>query len=186
MKQCPKCGKMLEDDARYCYGCGAMFEEPKPAQPVQEAPQYQQPAPQYQPQPQYTPNAAPADSFDHTAEFTAEDISGNKVISMLVYLMGWVGIVIALLASSTSKYAAFHVRQALKFTVVEMLMPIALGVGAIINIIPFLGWFVYILAAIAAGVLYIIFFVLKIICFFQICKGQAKEPAIIRNLGFLK
>ena len=28
--------------------------------------------------------------------------------------------------------------------------------------------------------------VLKVICFFQICSGKAKEPAIIRSLGFLK
>ena len=28
--------------------------------------------------------------------------------------------------------------------------------------------------------------VLKVICFFQICNGKAKEPAIIRGLGFLK
>lgn len=171
MKQCPKCGKVLEDDAKFCQSCGAMYEE---SQPVQPAPQYQ------------TQQTAAPDPFDHTAEFTAEDISSNKVISMLVYLMGWIGIVIALLASNTSKYAAFHVRQALKFTVVEILIPIILAVGAIINIIPVLGWLVYGLAALAAGILGIVFFVLKIICFFQICKGQAKEPAIIRELTFLK
>lgn len=174
MKQCPNCGKILEDNFTFCSACGAQVNEPA-QQPV------------YQPfQQQYTANATTPDPFDHTAEFTREDISSNKVISMLVYLMGWVGIIIALMVSNTSKYVGFHVRQALKFTVVEVLIPIALGVCAIINIIPFLGWFVYILAAITAGVLYVVFFVLKIICFFQICKGQAKEPAIIRNLNFLK
>lgn len=169
MKQCVNCGNMLDDAAVFCPNCGA---QNAPAeQPVQQ---------------QYVPNAVNVDPFDHTAEFTAQDISENKVISMLVYLMGWIGIVIALLASSTSKYASFHVRQALKFTVVETLLPIALGVGAIVNIIPILGTIVYALAALAAGVLYVAFFVVKIICFFQICKGQAKEPAIIRNLSFLK
>lgn len=174
MKQCNKCSKVLEDSAAYCSNCGTQVSQ------AEQAPFYQQA------QQQYTSGTAYTDPFDHTAEFTSEDISTNKVISMLVYLLGWVGIIIALLASGTSKYAGFHVRQALKFTVVETLIPIALGICAIINIVPFLGWFIYIIAAFAAAVLYVVFFVLKIICFFQICNGQAKEPAIIRNLGFLK
>lgn len=32
----------------------------------------------------------------------------------------------------------------------------------------------------------IILLVLRIISFFQICSGKAKEPAIIRSLGFLR
>ena len=161
MKQCPNCGQMTDDAAVFCVNCGAQLNG------------NQQPVPL-------------ADTFDRTAEFTAEDISENKVISMLVYLMGWIGIVIALLASNTSKYVAFHVRQALKFVVVETLLGVILAVGIVICIIPILGWIVYILAAIGAVVLLGIFFVLKIICFFQICKGQAKEPPIIRDLKFLK
>lgn len=195
MKQCTKCGKLLEDDSKFCYGCGAKLDAPQPAAQPAAQPAYQpQPAaqPAYQPQPAYQAQynyaaAAPAvDPYDHTSEFTKEDISSNKVISMLVYLMGFVGIIIALLASNTSKFAAYHVRQALKFTVVEILMAIILVVGAIINIIPFLGWFIYILALLAYVGLSGTFFVLKIICFFQICKGKAKEPVIIRSLGFLR
>jgi uncharacterized membrane protein len=159
---------MIEDAAIFCGNCGAQQNEQQPA---------------YQSIQQYTPAA---DAFDHTAEFTSEDISSNKVISMLVYLLGWIGIVIALLASNTSKYVAFHVRQALKFVVVETLTGVILGVGVVICIIPVLGWIAYILAALGAIVLFGIFFVLKIICFFQICKGQAKEPPIIRDLKFLK
>lgn len=172
MKNCPNCGHQLPDDAMFCGACGA---QQNAEQPMNNG-CYQQ-APVYAPVPP---------SYDHTAEFTKEDISENKVISMLVYLLGWIGIVIALLASNTSKYAGFHVRQALKITVVETLLPICLGVAAVINIIPVLGWLVYVVATIAAVVLLVALFVVKIICFFQICKGQAKEPAIIRSLSFLK
>ena len=171
MKICPNCNAQLNDDAAFCTNCGTQFAQQ--AQPQYQQQQYQQ----YAPQP---------DPYDHTAEFDPKDISDNKVISMLVYLMGWIGIVIALLGSNTSKYAAFHVRQALKFVVVETLIPIILGIGAIVNIIPILGQIVYIVAAIAAVVLSIALFVVKIICFFQICKGQAKEPAIIKKLNFLR
>ena len=46
---------------------------------------------------------------------------------------------------------------------------------------------VWVLAVIfAAAVVYVILLVLKVIAFFSICSGKAKEPAIIRNLGFLK
>ncbi len=162
MKICPNCNTQVADDAMFCTGCGVHF---APAQPV------------YQPV---------VDIYDHTADFDAKDISDNKVIAMLVYLMGPIGIIIALLAGNTSAYAAFHVRQALKITAVEILSSIALVVGAVINIIPFLGWFVYILAGIAYLVLAVALFVVRIISFFQICKGKAKEPAIVRSLKFLR
>ncbi len=163
MKYCPNCNTQLNDDAAFCTNCGVQFAQ---AQQTQYAPQ--------------------PDPYDHTAEFDAKDISENKVISMLVYLMGWIGILLALLGSNTSKYAAFHVRQALKFVVVETLVPIVLAVGMVINIIPILGTIIYGLALIVATVLYITLFVVKIICFFQICNGQAKEPAIIKKLNFLR
>lgn len=94
---------------------------------------------------------------------------------MLVYLMGIVGVVIALLASSTSRYAGFHVRQALKFTVVETLLIIVAVV---------LGW--TIIVPFAAVIAYLVLLVIKIISFFQICSGKAIEPAIIRSLNFLR
>ena len=51
-------------------------------------------------------------------------ISENKVLAMLCYLMGVIGIILALLGSHESRYAGFHVRQVLKFVVVEALLVI--------------------------------------------------------------
>ena len=151
MKICPKCNAQCEDNAGFCTTCGYSFNGA---------------APGYAPQ---------VDPYDHTAKFDPKDISDNKVIAMLVYLMGAIGIIIALLASSNSPYVGFHLRQALKFIVVETL----LGLVAVL-----LVWTV--IAPIAAAIMSIILFVIKIICFFQICEGKAKEPAIIRELNFLK
>ena len=53
----------------------------------------------------YQPNYTPYDPYDHTSEFTAKDISDNKVIAMLVYLMGTIGIIVALLASKDARSA---------------------------------------------------------------------------------
>lgn len=122
-------------------------------------------------QQQYQPQAY--DPTDHTAEFDAKDISENKVFAMLPYIMSWIGIVIALLAAQSSPYTMFHVRQGLKISVVSILVTV---VGAII---PIIGW-------IAAGICAVILLVVQIICFFSVCKGNAKEAPIIKGLGFLK
>lgn len=162
MKICPNCQAQLDDSAMFCTNCGTRFAVPNNGQP-----QYNAYPPQY---------AAPAyDPYDHTAEFDAKDISDNKVISMLVYLMGWIGIIVALLASHSSPYASFHVRQALKFKVVSTLMLICTLLLAWTLIVP-----------IAYFIMSAVLFVIRIICFFQICSGKAKEPAIIRSLKFLR
>ena len=160
MKTCPNCQNQMNDAAMFCPNCGTQFSAPQ-ANPYQQAPGYNQAPYGYDP-------------FDHTAEFDAKDISENKVISMLVYLMGAVGILIALLASSSSAYAGFHVRQALKFTVVEILVGLLSALLGFTIIVP-----------IAGAIFLVILTVIKFICFFQICSGKAKEPAIIRSMKFL-
>ena len=146
MKFCTKCGTQCEDNANVCSNCGTAF-------------------------------AAPAavvafDPKDHTAEFDKKDISDNKVIAMLPYVLPVFGLIIAILMASTSKYVQFHVRTVLKFTVIEALL-------VFVNIIPVLGQIAYVVCTIICAVL-------RIIAFFQICGGKAKDPAIISSLGFLK
>lgn len=157
MKYCPKCGAQMEDNAAFCPNCG---NNAQPNGSPNQAPVYAAPEP---------------DPFDHTEEFDAKDISENKVLCMLVYLMGAIGIIYALLAGKDSKYVAFHVRQALKFEVVTILLGIVMALLFWTIIVPIVG-----------GVCLAIVLVLKVICFFKICSGKAKEPAIIRSLGFLK
>ena len=201
MKICSGCGSAMEDSAAFCTKCGTKFnnnsaENTSSTENAQNTgtaagngaacnpnngaytnaannnytnQAYNQ-TPNYQNGPVYV-----ADPYDHTAEFTAKDISDNKVIAMLVYLLGTMGIIIALLGAHSSPYAAFHVRQALKFTVIYVLMGI---------ITVFLFW--TLIVPLAALLAILVLFVVKIICFFSICKGQAKEPPIIRSFGFLR
>ncbi len=151
MKFCPNCGAQLEEGAAGCPSCGAVFV----AQPA--------------------PAAVYADPTDHTAEFDAADISENKVFAMLPYLLSVVGVIIALLAKTESRYTAFHVRQSLKIFICQALVGILSAVLAITLIVPLAG-----------AVCEIILLVVQIICFFQVCAGRAKEPAIVNRLGFLK
>jgi len=146
MKNCPHCGNQCEDTVAFCNQCGA---------PLNAGNAYQA-----------------FDPADHTAEFDKADISQNKVLAMLPYLMSWIGIIIALLAVNNSRYVAYHVKQALKLQVCSI-------ISIVLCIIPILGWIAY-------GVCAIIIFVLTIIGFFQVCGGKAKELPIIKGLGFLK
>lgn len=178
MKICHNCGASANDDASFCTACGASFLS-------QGTPANEPPArnssfdPAYNPTAnnQYQAYAAPppfsADPIDHTKDFTPEDISENKVFAVCVYLFDYIGIIVGLLAANSSPFVRFHVRQALKITV---LSTAAIILGLI------LVWTV--LAPIAAGVFCSILFVVKIIGFVHAWKGQAKELPVIRD--FLK
>ncbi len=171
MKNCPKCQAPIKDTATFCTNCGTPISQDG----------YQDTGAQngmgnaYNSPKAVNSPVVYADPYDHTMEFDNKDISDNKVIAMAPYLLGIFGILIALLAAGNSPYVSFHVRQVIKFEVVSFLMWIA----AIV-------FFWLVLPIIAAAIMSIVFFVIKIICFFQICSGKAKEPAIIRSLGFLK
>lgn len=130
MKICPNCHAQLDDSSIFCTSCGTQFGAVPPQQnaipPQQNAvPPQQNAVPPQQnaippqqnavpPQPAFAPAYDP---YDHTAEFDPKDISDNKVFAMLCYLMDFIGIIVALLATHSSKYTMFHVRQALKITV---------------------------------------------------------------------
>ena len=77
MKSCPKCGAQMEDQAVFCANCGANYNNP------------------------YGAAAPVVPEWDHTAEFDPKDVSDNKVIAMLVYLLSVVGILIALLSQNS-------------------------------------------------------------------------------------
>lgn len=194
MKKCKQCGAEMNDNVLFCTKCGTKMEEQQvnmdsnqqsqntyANQQSQNTYANHQNTNAYAGQQMGYTNAGyqqytmPVNPYDHTAEFDPKDISDNKVCAMLVYLMGAIGIIIALLASNTSKYTAFHVRQALKFQVLTILV----GLVTIL-----LCW--TIIVPVAAGIFSIALWVCKIIAFFSICKGKACEPYIVRNFNFLR
>lgn len=174
--------------------------QPQYEQPRQAQPQYEQPQ---QAQPQYSrPQTAAYQPWDRTSEFDPKDISDNKAVCMLIYLIPSLGVIIAFLSSSTSPYAGFHARQGIKILVLELIVVIIssllsplilpsllLSIGAsggLNTIAPLAGMGVLIiLIVIAVLVMYALIFIIRVISFFSICKGNAKEPPIIRSLKFL-
>lgn len=101
---------------------------------------------------------------------------------MAAYLLGPIGIIIALLAARDSAYTAFHVRQALKITVCSIVLEIIAAVLALFGMIPLVGIIfklvLVIICAIWLGVL-----VLRLAAIAQVCDGEAREPAIIGKMN---
>ena len=116
-----------------------------------------------------------APGWDHTEEFKEEDISRNKVTAMAAYMLGAIGVIIALIAGKDSPYADFHMRQGLKIAIIE----------AVLSVISVLLCWTLIVPA-AAAVCLVILLVIRLISFVSVCKGRAVEPPILRSFGFLK
>ena len=166
MKNCPRCNAQMEDNAVFCQNCG--FSVAQQAEPQAQQPQYNQHA------------AAPApvvDQYDHTAEFSAEDVSENKLLAAVIYVSSILGIIVALIAQSSrkSKYLDFHIKQGLKSFVVMFFLGV---IGAV------LSWTC--IFAIAAAVCEVIVLVCNYICLFKSLANKSIEIPVIRSLGFLK
>ena len=147
MAFCSNCGKEIPDGASVCPSCGASL------------------------------NAAPApviESWDHTAEFDAQDISDNKVYALSAYVFSFLGIILCHVLAKESPYAQFHAREALKIDLVTVVVYIISCLLCWTCIVP-----------VAGVVLILILLVVNIIAFVQVCKGQAKEPWLIRSIKAL-
>lgn len=170
MKNCTRCNATLDDGAMFCTSCGLKFNAaPAPEQPVQNT----------YAQPNQAAYQAPAvgNVYDHTAEFSAQEVSDNKLYAMLIYLTSILGIIVALIAQTNKKsaYLDFHIKQNIKVIIIQMFISLAMGVLAVTFVAPILG-------AIALGITVVVQF----IGFFKTAGNKSVELPIIRNFGFLK
>lgn len=169
MKNCPNCHNQAKDEALFCPVCGTMLDAI-----TQPDADYFRPESAPVPAPMTMPVIPTKNDHDHTADFSTHDIQENKLPSMAAYLLDFIGIIIALLMAGSSEYAQFHIRQSLKFTIAEILV-------WLLSIVLF--WTVIVPAA--GCIALIILMIAKLICFTDVCKGQAKDAPILRYLRFL-
>lgn len=127
-------------------------------------------------------NSNQSKTANHSSQFSFDDICENKVSAIAAYLLGPVGIIIALLIARDSAYTAFHVRQALKLTISSVILEIAAAVFALFGLIPFMG-IIFKLVLILICAAWIGVLVLRLIAVAQVCDGEAREPAIIGKLN---
>lgn len=111
---------------------------------------------------------------DFTSDFDEKDIAENKIFAMSVYALSVVGIIIALLAAGDSAFVRFHIKEALKISIVEI-------VTSIVTLILF--WTV--IAPILGGIIALLMTIAKIIGFINTCKGKAVRAFVVRDIDFL-
>ena len=114
------------------------------------------------------------DIYDHTSEFDAEDIADNKLFALCIYIFDILGIILGALLVKDSKYLMFHLKIALRIEIISVLTAIASAILCWTIIVPFAG-----------AIFCIMLFVIKVIAFVQVCKGEAKDPWLVREFKFL-
>ena len=182
MKICPNCRNQIQDEAIYCPVCGTVIDA-APQFVVQHSPD---PTSDYDANytqtPVYTAPVPYVDPYDHTAEFEAADIAEHKIFAMAMYLLGPLGIIIALMAAKESRYVAFHVRLSLKLTVAEILGILALAVLAFLMWnLRMRGFMFFVIVVTLIGLVAI-----HLLSVFYVAKNKCKETCIVRGLRFLK
>lgn len=120
-----------------------------------------------------------------SADFNEKDISENKGSAIAAYLLGPIGIIIALLIARDSAYTAFHVRQALKITICSVLLELFAAVFALFGMIPLVGIIFRMILVLTCAAWFGVL-ILRLIAIAQVSRGEAKEPAIIGSFTFLK
>ena len=126
-------------------------------------------------QPAYQPFTKPEiNPWDHTSEYSAQDISQNKIFAMCSYVFSLPGMIIALLAAKDSAYSMFHLRQCLKLDILNILLGVVTAALAFTVIVPILS-----------GILIFILAIVRIIAFVDVCKGKATDVWLIRSLKFM-
>lgn len=119
-KTCQSCGKILEDQTKFCDGCSASQITADPNAANQQNGQNQSG--------QQAPGTSQANFF------STEDIEKNKTVAALAYLIFFLPLIVC----PDSKYGRFHANQGLLLTIVAIAGSIILG------IIPILGWIILI------------------------------------------
>jgi len=169
MAFCGNCGTKIDDNAKFCPGCGQAVEAPATEQIKTEATE-QSKAEQAQGQ-QNDLSAKVANlnnTKDTTDQFDKDDIEKNKAMGLLAYILFF----IPLLAAKDSPFARYHANQGLVLFLCGL-------ISSVLWIIPILGWII-------APILSIVITVLAVIGIINALNGKAKELPIIGKFKILK
>lgn len=154
MATCPNCGAPLPEGVSFCTNCGA-------AAPVSS-------------ESASASGATYKDPYDQTGKFSTVEIAEGKLYALAAYLLGPLGMIIALLGAKNNRFTMFHLHQSLRFAILYVFLGLIAAVLCFTVIVP-----------IVAGIAIVVLMVIELIAVIQACGGQAKEAAIIRSIDFL-
>ena len=169
MAFCGNCGTKIDDNAKFCPGCGKAVEAPA-AEETKEQTTEQPKTEQAQGQ-QNDLSAKVANlnnTKDTTDQFDKDDIEKNKAMGLLAYILFF----IPLLAAKNSPFARYHANQGLVLFICGL-------ISSLVWIIPILGWII-------APILSIVITVLAVIGIINALNGKAKKLPIIGKFKILK
>ena len=112
--------------------------------------------------------------WDKTDLFHKDEVKEYRLTAVLVYLLGIIGIILALLTDKSSTYLKFHTDESLKITVIT----------AALTAISVLLSFTFVVPVIAsAGI--VVCSVIRLICAYKTLNGKSEHAVLIRNLSIL-
>ncbi len=159
MAFCKKCGAELEAGAKFCPKCGEAANNGGNKNDFSKI----------------------VDMPDSTSEYSAEDISKNKIISLFSYI--WILFLVPMFAAKDSKFARFHANQGLVLFIIETAAVILQKVCAVVfGPIFLLGA----LLGIAFWLVDILTLALAIIGIINAVQGKAKRLPVIGKINILK
>ena len=179
MAFCGKCGTKVDDNVKFCPGCGEALAAPQQAPseiPAADA------APAQNSGNDFTAKvAALNNTADTTSEFDPTDIEQNKGMAVLGYL-SW--LVLIPIFATKSKYARFHANQGLVLAIAEIAWWI---VTAILNAILYaISWRLGAIVSTVLGLVNFAFVILAILGIVNAVNGKAKELPIVGKFRLLK
>ena len=128
------------------------------------------------------------DLKDSSAEFTKEEKDAGKLMAILSYI----GILclIPYFAEKDNKYVRYHAIQGLNLFIISLIISVACGVlafvGVIIALIPILGWILFAIIALVAGLASMLPLALSIWGLVLVFQDQAKELPICNKVKIIK
>ena len=150
-KFCNTCGKEIADDAQFCNSCGAKTGEPETTR---------------------SSDPGPASSWagqTATEAFSPEDISANKVVAGLAYLLFFLPLIVC----PDSRFGRFHANQGL------VLLIVSFAGSIVLSLIPFVG-------VVLVPIFSLAVFVFAIMGLVNGLNGKAKELPLIGTYKILK
>lgn len=182
MAFCEKCGTQINEDVKFCPGCGAETNQTRQEPPAEDRNDFK------------SKFANLTNTADETASIDEKDIADNKGISVLSYLGPLV--FIPMFARKESKYARFHANQGLTLFIANSAYAVvqAIFVAILRAIFPW-NWsygyfggrgFVYNALSTILSLVWIPFTVLAVLGFVNTLRGKAKALPVIGKFKILK